>query len=389
MTGNLRRWSFFVALHALAIHAAATGFRVSVSYQSIDLGFGPAMIGLVAATLAIPPAVTSLNAGLWADRSGGFLVLLVGDILFVISCLLPLTMPTPLVLFVGAAMHGLGLLLSIIGQQALIGAIVEPKDSERAFGSLFTANAIGQGIGPLAATGLASMATSWSAAFSGFLATLALAVLALASAPLIRRSGTASVALDERQKVRQAVRIVSQTRGAWPIIMLNAVVLGIIDVLSVFLPMWGQERMVPPAVIGMLLALRAAASILIRTLMKRIIVFFGRRRLLLLCSALVAAGCGGLSLLDVALAPLCMILIGIGGGLSAPISLAWLAVNVPAHVRGSAMGVRLTANRIVQALLPVAVGTVSGGTTTIFATCALLAAGTALLVRRIPFNLRY
>lgn len=388
MTGLMSRWGFFFAIHAFAIHAAGTGYRVSIGYQSIDFAFDPAAIGLVAATLAAPPIFASLQAGIWADRFGGYLVTVVGDLLVAISCLITLLILTPVALFVGAALHGIGMLLSLLGQQALVGASVPPEQAERAFGNLFTANAIGQGAGPLAATGLATIATGWTTAVSGFVAAFALALTAVAAAPFIYRRGSASSAGTAQPRAAHAIRTVSETKGAWPVIFLNAVLIAVVDILSIFLPMWGQERAIPPAIVGLLLAVRAGASILIRIFMAPIVALVGRARLLTLCTILMAVGFGGLTQLGVIAASGCMVLIGIGIGLSSPITLAWLSVNVPAHIRGSAMGIRMTANRVAQAALPAAMGAVSGGTTTIFAASALCVAGATLLIGRIPFRNR-
>ncbi|MER8826789.1 hypothetical protein NKH73_12300 [Mesorhizobium sp. M0938] len=52
---------------------------------------------------------------------------------------------------------------------------------------------------------------------------------------------------------------------------------------------------------------------------------------------------------------------GLGLGVGVPLTLAWISDIVPNGVRGSALSLHLSANRVGQAALPVAVGAVAAG----------------------------
>lgn len=57
-----------------------------------------------------------------------------------------------------------------------------------------------------------------------------------------------------------------------------------------------------------------------------------------------------------------MALIGLGCGVSQPLSMVVLAEHAPSAQRASAFGLRLTANRLVQLLAPLLVGFLAGHT---------------------------
>jgi MFS family permease len=87
----------------------------------------------------------------------------------------------------------------------------------------------------------------------------------------------------------------------------------------------------------------------------------GRNRLLLV--SLSASGVS-IGLLPLTSEPLLMgvllFLTGLGLGIGAPLTLAWLADIVPAEMRGSAYSVRLAINRVGQTSIPIVAGVVIG-----------------------------
>jgi MFS family permease len=83
-----------------------------------------------------------------------------------------------------------------------------------------------------------------------------------------------------------------------------------------------------------------------------------------------------------------MVLLGMGFGLSQPLTLSWVATLSPPEMRGAAVGLRLSANRLAQTVVPVTVtvvvaGSGSGG---VFVGSAVLvaAAATTVLGRQAP-----
>ena len=74
-----------------------------------------------------------------------------------------------------------------------------------------------------------------------------------------------------------------------------------------------------------------------------------------------------------------VVLLGLGLGVGQPLTMAWLATSAPPGLRGRAMSLRLTGNRLGQVLIPSAVGAVAvgvGAAGVLLATAAALAFAT-------------
>lgn len=159
--------------------------------------------------------------------------------------------------------------------------------------------------------------------------------------------------------------------------------LSMLDILTAFLPVVGENLGVSPAVIGTLLALRAAASIVCRAGLPAMVRRIGRRPLMLWC--LFGAG-ASLALPPLALAAwpgtvgivVAGVLLVIGGfflGLGQPLTMTAITQAVPGSWRGSALAVRLMGNRLGQVGMPLAAGAVASGFGAggaIWMTCLLL-----------------
>jgi hypothetical protein len=56
-----------------------------------------------------------------------------------------------------------------------------------------------------------------------------------------------------------------------------------------------------------------------------------------------------------------VVALGLGLGVGQPLTMSWLAETAPAGLRGRAMSLRLTGNRLGQVVIPSAVGAVAAG----------------------------
>jgi predicted MFS family arabinose efflux permease len=163
-------------------------------------------------------------------------------------------------------------------------------------------------------------------------------------------------------------------------------VLASIDILVAYLPAYGEIHHIPVRIVGMLLATQAATSLTARVLMLPLLRLLGRRWLL--ASSMIATA-SSLAVLPLAGADTTVLFVllgcaGIGLGLGQPLTMSWVAARAPSGTRATALGVRLTANRLGQLVLPAAVGVVAGaaGVSAIFvALGALLVTSGTLVVR--------
>lgn len=180
------------------------------------------------------------------------------------------------------------------------------------------------------------------------------------------------------------LRAALQVPGLPSAVLTSLTVLAVLDLLGVYLPALGVEYGIPAGVVGVLLTVRAGASMLSRAAMGALIRVVGEQALLVgsLAIACVSIALVPLDLPVWALVVL-MALAGIGLGYAHPLTLAWVANAAAPQVRSTAIGVRMLGNRIGQTVLPAAAGalTVSAGTVVIFwAIAASLGAVTLLSV---------
>lgn len=138
--------------------------------------------------------------------------------------------------------------------------------------------------------------------------------------------------------------------------------LAAVDISLVYLPLLGSERDIAAGVIGALLVLRASASMVSRFMLGHLSRWLGRSRLLTGSVALSAVA----MLLVVVPMPtwllgVVVVALGLGLGAGQPLTMSWLAESTPPGLRGRAMSLRLTGNRLGQIVVPSAAGMLALG----------------------------
>ncbi|CAM03609.1 putative MFS family arabinose efflux permease [Saccharopolyspora erythraea NRRL 2338] len=357
MTGRPRVW-------ALLAHAALTQLitfvlRPAMSYRALELEVPASWLGLLSGTFALVPLVLALPAGHVVDRIGERRVMVAGSLLMCAAgaVLLSLGGSVP-GLLAGSVVLGTAHLGAVVAQQALVANTSGSGRMDTAFGYYTFAASLGQAAGPglIVLFGGSQAIPDTTPIFQGATA-IAVVLFALSfavgSGGAPRRPETA-----ERVGVRTLLRLPGLGRALFT----SCVVLAAVDISLVYLPALGAERDIASGLIGALLVLRAAASMVSRLFLGRLAARLGRRRLLVLSVLMSAAG------LAVAAAPVPAWLLatavtaaGFGLGVGQPLTMSWLAESAPTGTRGLAMSLRLTGNRAGQVVVPGAVGLVAAG----------------------------
>jgi predicted MFS family arabinose efflux permease len=374
-------------VQAALIHASYSVVRPMVSYRALDLDAGSAQIGALAAAFAVLPLALAFVVGRRADRLGPGRLMVAGALLLALGCVAALLAPGFVVLLLAAAALGLAQLLSMVGQQTTVARSSAGLDRDRGFGSLTAAASVGQMLGPPVALSLAG----WLAVRGWSESTVGLAVaglLALAASALLARhrpGGAEETPQSEQLPSRRAFSELIRTPGMWQAMVTSGTVLAALDLLLAFLPAWAEERGVSVTTVGWLLAVRALVSLLSRVFVVRLIATLSRRWTFLGSLVLGVAGLALLPFVDVAGAVVVMCLLGVGLGLAQPLTLSWVSNLSAPNARGAAIGLRLTANRLAQTVIPPAIGlaVADSGTTGVFlGSAAVLAAATGTVLRR-------
>jgi MFS family permease len=130
----------------------------------------------------------------------------------------------------------------------------------------------------------------------------------------------------------------------------------------VYLPALGAERAMASGVIGLLLALRAMAAMTTRLFLGRLSRAVGREALLVISLAVAALGFAVVPVpMPVWALALVMVVIGVGLGIGTPLTMAWVAETTPRGLRGRAMSLRISGNRLGQVVVPSGVGLLAAG----------------------------
>ena len=382
--GRPLRWLATFFAHTVLVQAITFVLRPTATYRALELEVSAQWLGVLGASFAVFPLLVAIPSGRAVDRLGERRVMVAGGVHVVLSALLFVFAAGSVIGVVVAVMVlGLGHLGSVVAQQALVANRTPAGRYDTAFGRYTFATSAGQAVGPglILLFGGSETIPNTDALFAWSLvpavAVLLLAVLLPASGRRPRHD------VETSQGVRELVRRPGMLRA----LTVSCVVLAAVDISLVYIPALGAEQDIPSGVIGLLLALRAAASMVSRLFLGRIVGFAGRRTTLVSSIALSAVA--------MLLVPLpqptwqlgiAVTLLGLGLGAGQPLTMSWLAEATPPGLRGRAMSLRLTGNRIGQVLLPsaagfLAVGAGAGGVLVV--TSAGLAA-VGLAARSIP-----
>jgi MFS family permease len=378
-----RRVAFCIAAMT-ASQVAVYIARPITSYRLLGLGAGAREVGFVTAAFALLPLFLAIPLGRSADRRRAPLVT-VGCAIQVVACLLLAWAQTPLTLGAASAVLGLGHLGVALGVQEVIARESGDRHHDRDFGLLTAGVSLGQLIGPLVGGFVLDEGDSLLTATRHAMLIAAVVVVpaTLLAALGERGRGTGAARLSRRG----SVRTILHTRGVPAGIFASIAVLSAADIFTAYMPVIGEQRGIAPGAVGVLLALRAGASMATRIGIGRIVARVGRERLIILSALGAAVSLGAISFVHgvLPLALLCLIT-GVGLGFGQPLSMTLIVQLVPEYARATALAVRLTGNRVGQVAAPAAAGVVAGsaGARSVFWVLSALLGCSALAVHRAP-----
>ena len=359
-TSKLPGWLVRVLAGVVLTQAALYLARPVTSYRALALGADARAVGLITAAFALVPLVVAVPLGRASDRWRPGYLLTGGIALGGVACALLGAAGTLPGLALASAVLGLGHLALTLAGQSLIARQSSDALHDRDFGLYAAAASSGQLLGPaLAGLALSSAARPLEDATTlGFLVAAGLMALALPTS-----FGTDRLGRPRGQEGGRPLRAgeLIGARGVPAGMFASLAILATVDVLTAYLPVLGTQRGLSPAMVGALLSLRAATSILSRVLIPWMVGRLGRVRLL-------AASAAGSALLTAALpragdAVALAVLLAAAGfllGIGQPLTMSMVVHAVPEGTRGTALAIRLTGNRFGQVATPAAAGLVAG-----------------------------
>jgi MFS family permease len=356
------RWLPLVLFNSLLIQGGIYVVRPIITYKSVELGADAALVGLIGATFALAPLVFAIQIGRFVDRGRAGLSLLLGSIVLVLTTVALLFINSIALLMVAMPSLGMGHLLVMVGGQTLIANRSNAKQYEKNFGLLTFYASAGHAIGPFVGGYLADSGEVNVNANAAFLFALAMFVIAVIGTVALstKKENPKNIKPLEKSKVTQVLAVPTFKSA----IFVASATTSVVDVVLIFLPLYGREIGLSVSDIGILLAIRAIFSLAVRLVLGQISNRLGLRRILIWGSLVTLVSMVALGLTSSFwLIALIMAVSGFAMGIGQPATMAWVSRISSAESRGLAISIRLGANRFGQVAMPAVAGLVAGAST--------------------------
>ncbi|MGM0951645.1 MAG: MFS transporter [Pseudomonadota bacterium] len=363
---------------------------VAIPVYALELGASAFMLGVIFSAPYLLPLLIAIPLGQIVVRYGGRRLMWTGGTMMIAGLLVIVGFPGYGGLLAGQLLIGLAQLQMVLSGQAVVAGLGRGKSLERYFGWYTTWISAGQVVGPLVAGALIDWQGSTLPAFWVMVSITLVGLMSAIGLSGIARQGTA---VDRGNTGYLAqVRLLKRNTGVQVSVAVTLTAMFVMGIHGSYLPVYLEDIGIAASVIGVLVSLRSLASMLIRPFMPRLVSTLGNRKMAMMVSLMALAF--GLALLGVSESAIVIglfsVLIGVGSGISQPLSIVVLAESVSDEQRPGALGMRLMANRVVNFLGPLLFGAVLhvAGFTTTFLVAGVLVVVAAFSVSRFPEELQ-
>jgi len=335
-----------------------TMLLIAVPLHALELGSSPLFVGVILSAPYLLPLVLAIPLGGLITRVGGKKIIIAGSIGMVAGPWMILMVPGFTGLIIAQLIVGMAHMVMVLAGQSIISGLGHGKTLEKYFGWYTTCLSAGQLAGPL----LAGWLIDRNGSNGAFLIMGFVALAGVVSSFLLTGSVYAGESTERSLLGYSAqVKLLRTNPGVKVSIALTVAVMFALGAHGSFLPIYLESLAVSATSIGALISLRAFCAMAVRPFMSSVIELVGGRSAAMIFSAVfVAVGLTFTGVTDhfYALGFLA-ILIGIGSGISQPLSMVVLAEHVSPAQRSSALGMRLMGNRGVQFLAPLVLGIIA------------------------------
>jgi len=357
---------------------------VVVPVYGLQLGASPLVLGAVLSAQYLLPLALAIPLGGVVSRFGGRATLITGAGLMVAGLLAMHLWPGFGGLVLGQLLVGLAHLQMVLAAQTIIANLGTGPRLEKYFGWYSTWLSGGQVIGPL----LAGLLLNASGTAYVFLVMAAFALVAGVVGFWLTGQATERIQVTRKQAgFRAQWALMQSNRGVQLSVLVTVLGMFALGVYGSYLPVYLESLAISPVIIGILVSLRAGVSMVIRPFMASIIQLAGGRvNTVFLSLVTVSAGIALLGATEqVVVMGLLAVLVGIGSGLTQPLSMVILAESVDRAKRSGALGMRLMANRAIHFLAPLMFGLLLelGGFALAFSASGLAIVATLLMGRKL------
>lgn len=383
---SLHRWLIITLFNSAALQASIYVVRPMITYKALELNGTGKTVGILGALYAILPVLVAVFFGKIVGRIGERAFLIIGSTGVLSSSFLLSKSNSLLTLGLLTAIAGVSHLAVMVGGQTMMANRSTHETYDRDFGYYTFSASFGQMFGPLLGGLVAGsngvLPRSTSHAF--ILATL-ISLIGLVPILLTRSLDVSIKDVVKESGVKVRVVEVMKHRGMKEAMFTSLVISTTIDILTIFIPLLGTELRITPVVVGVILGVRSAASMLSRLFLGQLSQRFSSRSTLVISTTVATFALVAMYFAkDALFLGLVIFIVGFTLGIGQPLTMAWVSKISAPQERAMAITLRLTGNRVGQFGLPIAAGLVVSalGVGSLFLGLAALVGVTAGVCRK-------
>ena len=357
-------WAKRLLISSTFTQATMYVVRPFITYRAIEIDAGATAIGLIGAIYALFPVLLALKFGSWVGKYGEGKFLVVGNLSLIASCTSLIFTNSTATLAVATAFAGLSHLALMVGGQTMVALRTPKADYNRLFGYYTFSASLGHTFGPVIAGLLAGSLANGMPKNSNYAFFFAIALSSLALIPTWkwRNSAPTVKASQEQSNTWAAAKSMLSRKEISLAVFISMAISSTLDLLVIFLPLLGKERAIDPAIIGLIISLRAVGSMGSRLILGKVSQRIKDRPLLLSTTTVSMVACIGMVYTgNPVLLGTLVFIAGFSSGFGQPLTMALISHRTKADERALAVSARLTGNRLGQFLLPVAAGLLANG----------------------------
>lgn len=357
---KLAPWAKPLLFSSTLTQASIYVLRPMITYRAIELNASTIQIGVIAALYALFPVLLALQFGSLVGKIGEGKFIIIGTLSMGLTSLALVISNSIWVLAVATACAGVSHLACMVGGQSMV-ALRAPRESyEKYFGYYTFSAALGHTVGPLIAALVAgSDGTLPKSTSNAFLLGFVLCLIALV--PVINwRREKPSVAAKSDQGTYSAALTLMKKPGILAAIYVSLAISSVADVLVVFLPLFGTENNFSPYAIGIILAIRAATTMISRYFLGSLSEKFSTYQLLMVSTFISVVACAAMAFAKTPLSLGAIVFVaGFSLGIGQPLTMSLVSQKTAANERALAVSARLMGNRFGQFIVPASAGAIA------------------------------
>ena len=360
-------------LNAIIVRAG----NVVLALYALDLGASPVVIGTLAMTFSAIPTVLSWATGRMADRFGARWLLIAGAAGAGAGVLAPYLIGGLPSAFISAMLIGSSFAIYNVSLQNLVGVLSSQNERARSFANFSLMMSLSRFIGPL----IAGFSVDHFGHIDSFFYIGLMSVGPLFMAVTTENNRPAEKKAEGRQSGGGLRHMLKNTEIRRTLVT-SSLMHMTQDLFPFYLPVYAHAAGLSASVIGIVLALNAAAAFVVRSLIPKFLARWSEDGLLMRSFFL-----GAFSIMLVPFTHNAWVLgmvafiFGLGTGCGGPVITMLMFSHSAEGRSGEALGLRMTVNHISRVIGPLAMGVIGSafGLTAIFlGTAGLLGIGGAV-----------